>query len=72
MRLRRGKWQTSKKPYLVKRKYYSEQYFSKVAFFEDMTRSRKEFGELRAISLRDWVQIVDVRTGHVMADSRAE
>ncbi len=60
------------KPYLVKRKYYSEQHFSKVAFFEDMKIGRKEFGELRAISLRDWVQIVDVRTGNIMADSRAE
>ena len=58
------------KPYLVKRKYYSERYFRNVAFFEDMTRARKEFGELRAISLRDWVQIVDVRTGHVVKDSR--
>ena len=58
------------KPYLVKRKYYSERYFRNVAYFEDMTRSRKEFGELRAISLRDWVQIVDVRTGNIMADSR--
>ncbi len=60
------------KPYLVKRKYYSERYFRNVAFFEDVASALKEFEELRAISLRDWVQVVDIRTGNIMADSRAE
>ena len=60
------------KPFLVKRKYYSESSFSNVAFFEDVASAYKEFEELCAISLRDWVQVVDVRTGHVMADSRAK
>ena len=40
------------KPYLVKRKYYSERYFRNVAFFEDVANALKEFEELRRISLR--------------------
>ena len=38
------------KPFLVKRKYYSESSFSNVAFFEDVASAYKEFEELRAIS----------------------
>ena len=60
------------KPYLVKRKYYSEQTFRNVAFFEDVASAYKEFDELRTISIRDWVQVVDLRTGQVIADSRAK
>ena len=43
------------KLYLVKRKYYSEQHFSKVASFNDMKMALKEFGELCVISLCDRV-----------------
>ena len=60
------------KPYLVKRKYYSERSFSNVAFFEDEASARKEFGELCAVSHRDPVQVVDLRSGQVIADSRAK
>ena len=60
------------KPYLVKRKYCSERSFRNVAFFEDEASVRKEFGELCAVSHRDWVQVVDLRSWQVIADSRAK
>ena len=59
------------KPYLVRVKYYSERSFRNEVFFEDESSANKEFEELRAISRRDWVQVVDLRTWQVIADSRA-
>ena len=58
-------------PYLVRVKYYSERSFRNEAFFEDESSANKELEELRAISRRDWVQVVDLRTWQVIADSRA-
>ena len=60
------------KPYVVKMKYYSEGYFRNVAFYEDEASARSKFEQLRGTSGRDWVQVVDVRTGHVIKDNRAK
>ena len=58
-------------PYQVRRKYYSGQTFRNEAYFGDAASALEKFEELRTISRRDWVQVVDLRTGQVIADSRA-
>ncbi len=58
------------KPYAVRRKYYNERTYRNVEFFDDAARAHKKFDELRALSIRDWVQVVDLRNGEVIADSR--
>ena len=59
------------KPYVVRQKYYNERSLRDIAFFEDAGNALNEFDRRRATSLRDWIQVVDIRTGNVIADTRA-
>ena len=60
------------KPYLVKMKFYNEQSFRNMAFFEDAASAIRKYDQLRGTSGRDWVQVVDLRSGQVIANNRAK
>ena len=55
---------------MVRQKYYNERSLRDRAFFEDAGSALSEFDRRRATSLRDWIQVVDLRTGTVIADTR--
>ena len=59
------------KPYVVRQKYYNERSLRGQGVFEDAGSALSEFDKRRATSLRDWIQVVDLRTGTVIADTRS-
>ena len=58
------------KPFVVRQKYYNAKSFRTVAYFEDEASAIEKFEELRQVCLRDWIKVVDLRTGSDIADTR--
>ena len=59
------------KPFVLRQKYYNERSLTDRGYFEDAGSAIVEFNRRRATSLRDWIQVVDLRTGTVIADTRS-